>query len=215
MVPAMPKIHPFENYSDDYDAWFTNNQLMYQHEIEAIRNLLPLHSFGLEIGVGSGKFSVPFGIQIGIDPSYHMLLKSKKMGINAVMGIAESLPFKNNIFDFALVVTSICFFDNVKDAFNEAHRVLKNHGSLIIGFVDSESYLGKKYFLKRNESKFYKEATFYSTDTVMHYLKETGFDNFECNQTIFRDGESSALSFKKGYGEGSFIVIKAIKRSGS
>ncbi len=31
-------------------------------------------------------------------------------------GVAEKLPFEDHFFDFALMVTTICFLDNVKQA---------------------------------------------------------------------------------------------------
>ena len=151
----MPKIKSFEDYSDEYDEWFIKNKILYENELEAIKDLVPENSFGLEVGVGSGKFSIPFGIKIGIDPSFNMAVKAKERGINVSLALAESLPFKNEIFDYILIVTSICFFDDVKAALDEAYRVLKNHGNIIIGFVNADSYLGKQYFLRKNKSKFY------------------------------------------------------------
>jgi ubiquinone/menaquinone biosynthesis C-methylase UbiE len=43
------------------------------------------------------------------------------------------------------MVTTICFLDNIEKAFNEIYRVLKSNGSVIIGFIDAESPLGKFY----------------------------------------------------------------------
>ena len=44
--------------------------------------------------------------------------------------------------------------------------------SLIIGFVDKESALGKLYLQHKNESLFYGIATFYSVDEIIFYLKK-------------------------------------------
>jgi ubiquinone/menaquinone biosynthesis C-methylase UbiE len=41
--------------------------------------------------------------------------------IETLNGTAESLPFSNRMFDFVLMVTAVCFFDNVKKAFQEKH----------------------------------------------------------------------------------------------
>jgi len=210
----MPKIEPFENFNDEYDEWFIKNRLLYKFEIDAVRNFIPLNSFGLDIGAGSGKFSLPFGISTGIDPSFKMALKSMENGIKISIAVAEALPFKNKVFDFALMVTSICFLDDIRKAFDEAYRVLKSDGYIVIGFVDSESKLGRKYILKKNESRFYRDAEFYSPSEIIHHLEQSGFTNFEFNQTIFSREDLDKQIFKKGYGEGSFVVIKAVKRNG-
>lgn len=208
----MANIYAFENFSNEYDQWFDDNRLLYQLELEAVKDFIPENSYGLDIGVGSGKFSLPFGISIGVDPSFEMSLKSKKNGIDVYLAVAEALPFKNEVFDFAVMVTSICFVDDVQKSFNEANRVLKMDGEIIIGFVDKDSELGRRYNAKKNESRFYSEARFYSTADVVNYLEKSGFGGFEFNQTIFSDGDYSKQKFRKGYGDGSFVVIKAFKR---
>jgi hypothetical protein len=45
-------------------------------------------------------------------------------------------------------------------------------------------------------------------------LKETGFKDLEFNQTLFNDlNEIKKIQIpKQGYGEGSFVVVKATKK---
>ena len=203
----MPNIQPFELYSDAYENWFVENEIIYKLELEAIKQLIPSGKFGMEVGIGSGKFAVPFGIKIGVEPSAKMAEIARARGIDVIEAVAEKLPFDDNIFDFVLFVTTICFVDDIKKSFLEARRVLKNNGSIIIGFVDKESELGKKYLVKKNKSKFYNIATFYSADEVLNYLSECGFSNFKIKQTIFPKNEKKTV--KDGYGTGSFVVIKA------
>ena len=47
-------------------------------------------------------------------------------------------------------------------AFNEVSRVLKAEGFIIVGLIDKDSMLGKEYEENKSESKFYKNANFYS-----------------------------------------------------
>jgi hypothetical protein len=56
--------------------------------------LLPRVNWGLEIGVGTGRFAVPLGVRWGVDPSIRMGKMAKARGIQVVSGRAESLPFK-------------------------------------------------------------------------------------------------------------------------
>lgn len=147
----MPKTEPFDHYSQQYDAWFEQNPTLYQAELEAVRRLMPPPpARGLEIGVGSGKFAGPLGIKVGVEPSETMADRAKKQGIHVYRQVAEHLPFSDAEFDFGLMVTVICFVDDVLLAFKEAFRVLKLGGCLIVGFIDKASELGKQYKKRPN-----------------------------------------------------------------
>jgi SAM-dependent methyltransferase len=204
---------PFEQNSEQYDAWFEKHPFAYQSEVEAIRMLLPIPGKGLEIGVGSGLFAAPLGIRIGVEPSTAMGDRARKRGINVFKGVAEALPFPDHEFDTALMVTTVCFLDDLDRAFQEAFRVLKPGGAFIIGFVDRNSPIGKAYEQRKQESLFYKDATFYTVDDLLKHLKQAGFSMFSFSQTLFGpiDAMRQPDRTRTGYGEGSFVVIKAEK----
>ncbi|NMG83323.1 MAG: methyltransferase domain-containing protein [Methanosarcinales archaeon] len=209
----MAKTKPFDEYVSQYEDWFERNKFAFESELRAIREQLPKSNNGIEIGVGSGRFAIPSGIKIGVDPSRKMGKIAQKGGIEVIDGVAESLPFADSQFDFALMVTTICFVDDMEVSFQEAYRVLKPDGFLIIGFIDRKSPVGRLYQQHKEESVFYRIATFYAVGEVVSNLKKAGFNNFSFTQTIFhnlaeiRDIEQ----IRTGYGEGSFVVIRAIK----
>ncbi|MGD9368924.1 MAG: class I SAM-dependent methyltransferase [Desulfobacteraceae bacterium] len=206
----MPKIEAFEKYSDAYDEWFKKNLEMYEAELEAIRQLLPPPGAqGMEIGVGSGKFAAPLGIKIGVEPSEKMAIKAKRQGIDVYPGVAEALPFADGRFDFALMVTTICFVDDVIKSFREAFRILKPNGCIIVGFVDKESDLGRQYLAKKEKSRFYKDAVFFSASQVLACLREAGFGVIETRQTLI-PGKVPEIILE-GFGRGAFVVIKGVK----
>jgi len=209
----MPKIEPFENHYEKYEEWFNKNEFAYQSELNAVKELLPEKGKGIEIGVGSGRFAAPLGIKFGIDPSEKMLEIAKRRGIDVKIGVAENLPYENGSFDYALMVTTICFVDDIEQSFREAYRILKKGGVIVIGFVDKDSKIGKEYQKIKDKSLFYGPATFFSVEEVESYLKEVGFKNFDYRQTIFNtlNKIKSVEPVKNGYGEGSFIVIRAEK----
>ena len=163
----------------------------------------------MEVGVGSGKFAAPLGIKTGVEPSDKMAKISKSLGIKVIKAIAEALPFEDESFDFVLMVTTICFVDDIKKSFKEIYRVLKKDGFIVVGFVDKDSELGAKYQKNRDKSKFYKEATFFSTSEVLDLLKDAGFKSFEIKQTLLPQDEKEDII--DGFGKGSFVVIKGIK----
>ncbi len=206
----MPRVEPFEKFSAEYDEWFVRNRDVYQAEVDAIKDLIPPGKIGLEVGIGTGRFALPLGIKIGVEPSKRMTEIAKKRGLQVYQAVAEALPFKKESFDFILMVTTICFVDDLFKSFKEAYRVLKPKSFIVIGFVDRESELGKKYQLKREKSRFYKHAIFYSTEEVISILKELGFKVDIIRQTVFSKGKMDMI--KDGYGEGSFVVIKASKK---
>lgn len=210
----MPKVEPFERYANKYEDWFERNEFAYESELRAIRKLLPESGEGIEIGVGSGRFAAPLGIKVGVEPSNKMKEIAYKRGIEVVNGVAEALPFDDSRFDFALMVTTICFLDNIETALKEAYRILKPGGCLIIGLIEKNSPVGKLYEQQKRDNVFYKVAVFYSVDEILSYLKETGFKDFNFIQTIFHNLEEikDIEPVKAGYGEGSFVGIKAMKQ---
>ena len=204
----MPRIDAFEQHSDAYDQWFVAHADDYAAELRALRRLLPAGGRGLEIGIGSGKFAQPLGIQEGVEPSPQMARKARNLGLTVVDGVAEALPFGAAEFDFALMVTTICFVDDLALAFREARRILKTGGCLLVAFVDRDSELGSRYLANREKSRFYREATFYSTPEVLRVLRSAGFTVTETVQTLLPGAPQGRAV--EGYGRGAFVVIKAL-----
>ena len=209
----MPKIEAFEKHRDRYESWFERHGYAYLSELEAVKRLLPKEGRGAEIGVGTGRFAAPLGIKLGVEPSKIMAEIARGRGIEVIEGTAEDLPFPDESMDYLLMVTTICFVDDPERALREAHRVLEHGGALIIGFVDRNSSIGKYYEEHREESLFYRDARFFSTEELLGLLKRVGFREFKMVQTLFHrlDEVKEVEPVKPGYGEGSFVVIKAVK----
>jgi len=209
----MPKTAPFDNFPDEYDNWFVTNKFAFQSELNAIKKVLPVRGKGIEIGVGSGIFAEPLGISEGIEPSRAMRENAKQRNIRAIDAVAENLPYSDKSIDFALMVTTICFVDDIYKSFEEVNRILVDTGRLILGFVDKNSPIGKLYLEYKDESIFYKDAAFYGTEDLYEILNNTGFEVENTFQTVF--GEIGKIRKVQdaldGYGQGSFIVIKAKK----
>ena len=208
----MVKTEVFDKNALEYDRWFEHHKIEYAQELSAIRKLLPKGK-GVEIGAGTGRFTQPLGISLGIDPSKAMRGIACSRGVNIIDGTAESLPIKDGLYDFALLVTTVCFLDSPELAFREVYRILKADGFITIGLIDKNSILGKRYEEKKSESKFYKDANFHSVEEIRKDLEKAGFTNFEYVQAILPGDNDETLEpeIKQGYGEGSFVVLRGQK----
>ena len=201
----------FESEHEQYDLWFSRHEFAYQSELLAVRALLPYQGVGLSIGVGTGRFAAPLGIQFGLDPAAEMLAYAKKREVTPILGTAEALPFMDDSFDYALSVTTICFVDDARAMLREAKRVLKPQGTLTIGFIDRDTRLGQRYLKHQADSLFYREAKFFSSEDIELLLQETGFSNLTWVQTLFCLPEENNViePITPGYGQGAFVVVKA------
>lgn len=208
---VMSNVAPFDTYHQRYERWFDDHQYAYISELLAVRALLPTQGRGLEIGVGTGRFAAPLGVETGLDPSRTMLLSAASRGIDCIQGIAEQLPFFDNRFDYVLFVTTICFVDDARVTLEEARRVLKPGGTLVMGFIDRTSSLGEEYSRRKQENVFYRKATFYSAKDVRQMLTQAGFSDQRWVQTLLTNSEqmNQIEPLLPAYGKGAFVVVAA------
>ena len=206
----------FDKYVQDYEAWYDKYPEVYESELAALREQLiklPENIRGIEVGVGTGRFAQPLGIREGIEPSEEMARLAVKRNVEILKGTAENLPYGDLKFDFVLFVT-VCHLNNIRLAIEQAHRVLKHKGTLIIGFLDEDRPVAKAYREKRFNSTFFRNARFYSVKLMQQIIEEAGFKNAEFTQTLFGnlDDIKEIQLPKPGYGEGSFVVVTATKK---
>ena len=206
----------FDQNVEAYEQWYEDYPEVFESELLAIKEQLqklPENLHGIEVGLGTGRFSVPLGIKEGVEPAKEMAALAIKRGISVVDGYAEHLPFGDLKFDFVLFVT-VCHLDNVKYAFAEAYRVLKPKGAILIGFLDKDRSVAKQNIENRHRSTFFANANFFTVSRMQSLLKDVGFKNLEYNQTLFGElDEIKEIQMpKEGYGVGSFVVVKATKK---
>lgn len=208
----MPKIEGYESHAEEYEQWFNEHPAIYQAEIKAIQQLLPLGK-GIEIGAGSGLFMAPLGTDTGIEPSAAMRQIAQQRGLTLINGVAEALPIKEAIYDYALFITSTCFLDDPVLAYQEAARVTKPKGTIIIAFLEKNSHLGQTYQIHKDKSPFYCDATFYSFEEITSMLEQAGFENFKSVQTVLDPSHPQpATTILPGHDQGAFIVVRAEKK---
>ncbi len=142
----------------------------------------------LDIGCGPGLYANTLhkrGAEVyGIDISKKEIeiAKSHYKGIDFRVGSAESLPYKSNYFDTVLIALAFTHFENMGLALDEASRVLKDKGHLIISegnpVLDvTESIEGKPEFY-RKFGDYFKEGIRYRVWSVFMPVKHVTYETF-------------------------------------
>lgn len=195
-----------------YELWFEKHPAVFRSEINLLRYILPA-GVGFEVGIGTGLFARGLGIRMGNDPSEAMLRVAQSRNLITYQCKGDHLPFHDGYFDFVLMVTTICFLDDVEGTLKECFRIIRSGGSILIGFVDRDSAIGKTYLAKKEKSLFYRDARFYSTGQVCSFLKKTGFTIKDVRQTLFGDLKEITEVQKhiKGSGKGGFVGVLAYR----
>ena len=99
-----------------------------------------------EVGVGSGRVMLPLVKEIasqfvGLDLSKEMLqiaqmkMSTYKQKINLLIGDAENSPFRKNVFDVIICMSTLHYFSSPKTSLEEISRTLKKRGVFLYGDV--------------------------------------------------------------------------------
>jgi ubiquinone/menaquinone biosynthesis C-methylase UbiE len=180
----IPSRIVFDELAGDYDTWFDDHNNVYQAQMRILRGAVPDFRRGLEVGVGSGRFAVTLGVKCGIDPSQNLVRMAKRRGVEVARGEAEHLPYRAGSFDFVLMMTVICFLDDIPQAFQETHRVLGPGGTLVAGFIEAGGEIFQKYRHQPIKGQLLQFATFRTIDEVYGFFKEAGFTDVSVLQKV-------------------------------
>ncbi|OQA46876.1 MAG: hypothetical protein BWY52_00482 [Chloroflexi bacterium ADurb.Bin325] len=206
-------VEVFDRLAREYDGWFDRHLALYLAELETLRRLLPQGGIGVEIGAGSGRFGLPLGAAVGIEPSRAMAKIGLARGLPTVQAVGEHLPLRDGCFDWALLVTVICFVDDVPTLLRETGRVLKPGGRIVIGLIDLASPLGRLYESQRDANPFYRHARFYTAGEVIARLEQVGFREPTAYQAMIPlpdEPQQESIEVRPGHGEGGFVGIGAV-----
>jgi ubiquinone/menaquinone biosynthesis C-methylase UbiE len=169
--------------AQEYEQWATDpaNRVVIDMESQLMLSLLdpaPMDSI-LAIGCGTGIRFEPLiqkGLNVtGVDPSPAMLnLAGARFGnrVDLYKGYAEALPFEDNAFNLACLVTTLEFVDNPEKALEEACRVAKDR--VFIGFLNRYAIKGLERRVKGLFSKsIYNHAQFFSVWELKRMVRRT------------------------------------------
>lgn len=137
----------YSQIADGYNELHSEEQLS---KLSIIKNNIRINTTTkiLDVGCGSGISSQFDCKVVGVDPSIRLIKQNPK---HKIIGVAETLPFKNNQFDYVISVTSIHNFKNIKKSINEIKRVGK--GNFVFSVLKKS---GKFDFIKGLIQKNFK-----------------------------------------------------------
>ncbi|CAN2050377.1 Class I SAM-dependent methyltransferase [Candidatus Magnetomoraceae bacterium gMMP-1] len=162
------------------NEWFqaSQNQFAIDLQNQLILDLLkPVSGENiLDIGCGTGARFIPFlekGLDVtGLDPSPYMLDIAKKNfedKIDLHRGYAEDLPFDDNSFNTACLITTLEFVEDPVRAIEEACRVAKDR--IFIGALNKYAIKGMQRRLEGIfRTSIYNRAKFFSVWELKEYI---------------------------------------------
>jgi len=166
----------------------------------------------LDLGCGSGNYLFYLvkekkqGVYYGTDISKEAIKKVREIATKDLKELtdnniiklwlsvqnAQKLNFKDDFFDYVYIVSVLHHVEKYKEVLNEAHRVLKKDGELIIVDLPKDrpiSRLGRKiikYLPKKTKDLLFERDLLIESDfpkrsnvtakKVKNYLEESGFD---------------------------------------
>jgi ubiquinone/menaquinone biosynthesis C-methylase UbiE len=170
------KIAPF------YEAWFETPEGQRADRLEkaalsqVLTGLEPPGTL-LEVGSGTGHFARWLATRgwrvVGLDHSAPMLAEARRRSdLPTVLGDALALPFPDDSFDVAALITVLEFLPDARAALVAAWRVAR-HG-LLLGVLNRASPVA---WARRVESVFrpnvYNTARFYGPGELARLVRET------------------------------------------
>jgi ubiquinone/menaquinone biosynthesis C-methylase UbiE len=228
----------FDEHATEYDSWFMKNPNVLSSEVLLIKHVLEDPGDALSIGCGSGLFESllarDHGIEIcnGVEPARGMALIAQRRGMSVKIGTAEDVPHEDASFDTVLMNGTPAYVADLKRAIQEAHRILKTGGHLVIGDVPASSSYGMLYQLagvvgswddprlRKIAPKdpypieFVKEAHWRTTEEIVTLLREVGFGDIDYWQTLTTHARYSNDEVEEpvpGYTRGGYVAIRACK----
>ena len=190
-VPTLCRLWTLRNLTTaaDYEYRTYNSHHLLQRywirsRVKILQKLIGLPGKLLDVGCGSSYFTVKTPNIVGLDTSAAKLRFISKLGVEAVKGNAENLPFENESFDQVVMSQVLAYVENPVKAIEEARRVLKTNGKLVIAVSDSGRVnwriIGFFYSLLPNVKKQVARNSF-SRATLVDLLAENGFRALKYN----------------------------------
>lgn len=230
----------FDDYSDAYDNWFQQNQVIFESELRLVAHVLgKTPGRTLSVGCGTGLFEQLLKVQHdisvtdGLEPSGPMAEIARKRGLRVVEASAEKMPFEDGRFSTVMFNGSSGYIADLDAAVYEAYRVLTPQGRLVLIDVPAESSYGLLYRLGGAYGTWADErlrgvlptnpypvelaggANWRPTQDKIDCARKAGFTNLTYAQTLTRHPCFSDITPQDpipGYDSGDYVAVSGVKR---
>ena len=203
----------FDGYAAQYDAWFMENENLFQSELRLFQKALGdiTGQRVLSVGCGSGLFESMIdrsGID-GIEPSRDMGAIAQKRGINVIaFGAIEEVELEENAYDVIYLNGSSSYMEDLTRAFGFMYLLAKNAGTF-----DHPSLNGVMPKLPY-PLELCCAGVWHSTEEKIDALKALGFHDFDFYQTLLKNPmytNDDVEDVVPGYQSGGYVAIIAHK----
>lgn len=228
----------FDEHAEMYDGWFMKNRFVLESEVRLIRHALRQPGRTLSIGCGSGLFEqilrAEHGIDIthGVEPAEGMARIAELRGMIVRRGTAEQVPHGDSEFDTVLMNGTPGYLADVTKAFEEAFRLLRPGGHVVVGDVPANSGYGMLYQLATRIKtwddpdlkkiappdpypiEFASLAHWRTTEELSISLTRVGFCDLEYAQTLTRHPRYTNEAVEDptpGFDRGGYVAIRGRK----
>ena len=129
----------------------------------------------LDVGGGSGRATVAVDApdRIVCDVSRGMLRRARGRGLDCVRADARRLPIRDDSVDAVMVVDAFHHLPNPRACVDEARRVLRPGGVLVVRDFDPETLPGRAFVAVERLVRF--DSTFSTPADLARFLSRAGF----------------------------------------
>lgn len=129
------------------------------------------HTLDVGCGIGSFEQRLPSLNIIGLDNSEEMLEEARKRSEKTfVFGDAENLEFDDGLFDAVFYVATLEFLADYQKAIQEAYRVTKPNGKILVMALNPESEYFKEHM--QREGSYFRKIRHINLEEIQSYVSK-------------------------------------------
>jgi SAM-dependent methyltransferase len=184
-------VKVFDWAASVYEDWYRERigAQVLTAELRGLEALLPGRGLGVEVGAGTGIFAERLSTEcrgvICVDPSPGMLSKAAQRNLVSIIAVAEAIPFRSEVLDFAYFVTVIEFLTDPLEALMSVKGALKTGASLVTLTINRSSSWGKLYEEKAEEGDLiFQRSRLYEMNEVRALHVRAGYEYREALSTL-------------------------------